>query len=77
MTGRLGVLADMEFVLGVLPRDTRHVLWGPCEDIPILTGEFDELAFLFVVEGTFLLFAVVYYLIYRLTAREYFRIVKR
>ena len=51
---RLGVLADVEFVLGVLPRDTRHVLGGPCEDILILTEEVDELAFLFVVEaGTY------------------------
>ena len=44
----------MKFVLGVLPRDTRHVLGGPCEDIPILTEEVDELAFLFAVEaGTY------------------------
>ena len=41
----------MEFVLGVLPRDTRHVLWGPCEDTPILTEELDELAFLFAEAG--------------------------
>ena len=51
MTDRLGVLADVEFVLDVLPRDTRHVLWGPCKDIPILTEEVDELAFLFAVEA--------------------------
>ena len=38
-------------MLGVLPRDTRHVLGGPCEDIPILTEEVDELAFLFAVEA--------------------------
>ena len=48
---RLGVLTDVKFVLGVLPRDTRHVLGGPCEDIPILTEEVDELAFLFAVEA--------------------------
>ena len=48
---RLGVLADVKFVLGVLPRDTRHVFGGPCEDIPILTEEVDELAFLFAVEA--------------------------
>ena len=41
----------MKFVLGVLPRDTRHVFGGPCEDIPILTEEVDELAFLFAVEA--------------------------
>ena len=51
MTDRLGVLADVKFVLGVLPRDTRHVLVGPCEDIPILTEEVDKLAFLFAVEA--------------------------
>ena len=38
-------------MLGVLPRDTRHVLWGPCKNIPILTEEVDELAFLFAVEA--------------------------
>ena len=48
---RLGVLADVKFVLGVLPRDTRHVLGGPCEDIPILMEEVDELAILFAVEA--------------------------
>ena len=41
----------MKFVLGLLPRDTRHVLGGPCKDIPILTEEVDELAFLFAVEA--------------------------
>ena len=51
MTDRLGILADVEFVLGVLPRNTRHVLWGPCEDIQILMEEVDELPFLFVVEA--------------------------
>ena len=38
-------------MLGVLPRDPRHVLGGPCEDIPILTEEVDELAFLFAVKA--------------------------
>ena len=51
MTDRLGVLAGVKFVLDVLPRGTRHVLGGPCEDIPILTEEVDELAFLFAVEA--------------------------
>ena len=41
---------DVKFVLDVLPRDTRHVLGGPCEDIPILTEEVDELAFLFAAK---------------------------
>ena len=48
---RLGVLADVDFVFGVLPRDTRHVLGGPCKDILILTEEVDKLAFLFAVEA--------------------------
>ena len=51
MTDGLGILADVKFVLSVLPRDTRHVLGGPCEDIPILTEEVDELDFLFAVEA--------------------------
>ena len=38
-------------MLSELRRYTWHVLWRPCEDVPILTEEFDELAFLFVVEG--------------------------
>ena len=48
---RLGVLADVKFVIDVLPWDTRHVLGGPCEDIPILTEKIDELAFLFAVKS--------------------------
>ena len=47
----LWVITDVKFVLGVLPWDTRHVLGGPCEDIPILTEEVDELAFLFAIEA--------------------------
>ena len=41
----------MEFVLGILPRNTRHVLWDPCKDVPIITKEVDELAFLFAIEA--------------------------
>ena len=51
LADRLGVLADVEFVLGVFPRDTRHVLWFPCKNIPILMEEVDELAFLFAVKA--------------------------
>ena len=51
LTDRLGVLADVVFVLGVLPRDTRHVLGGPCKNISILIEEVVELAFLFAVEA--------------------------
>ena len=37
-------------MLGEIRRNTRHGLGGPCEDVPILTEEIDELAFLFAVE---------------------------
>ena len=40
----------MQFVLGEILRDTRHVLWGPCKNVSILTEEVDELAFLFTVQ---------------------------
>src|SRR4051812_5618435 len=36
----------VEFVLSEFPRDTRHVEWLPCEDVPVLTEELDERAFL-------------------------------
>ena len=51
LTNRLGVLASIEFVLGVLPQNARLSLWRPCRDILILTEEVDELAFLFVAEA--------------------------
>src|ERR1041384_6111414 len=41
----------MELVLGKFPRYSRHVLRGPCKDIPILTEELDELAFLFAAQS--------------------------
>ena len=37
-------------MLGEFRRHTWHVFGGPCEDVPILTEEIDELAFLFAVE---------------------------
>ena len=37
-------------MLGEILRDTRHVLWGPCKNVSILTEEVDELAFLFTVQ---------------------------
>ena len=37
-------------MLGEILRNTRHVLWGSCKDVSILTEEVDELAFLFAVE---------------------------
>ena len=38
-------------MLSQFPRNTRHVLWSPREDVPILTEELDELAFLFRVQA--------------------------
>ena len=37
-------------MLSKIRRDTRHVLGRPCKDVPILTEEIDELAFLFAVK---------------------------
>ena len=37
-------------MLGEFRRYTRHVFGGPCEDVPILTEEIDELAFLFAIK---------------------------
>src|ERR1041385_5359441 len=50
MLDRLGSRSDMKLVLGKFPRYTRHVMWGPCEDVTVLTEERDELAFLFAAE---------------------------
>ena len=46
----LGISSDVQFVLGEILRNIRHVLWGPCKDVSILTEEVDELAFLFTVQ---------------------------
>ena len=35
-------------VLSEFSRDTRHVRRFPCKDVPILTDELDESAFLFI-----------------------------
>src|SRR3954469_12879475 len=48
---RLGSRSDVKLVLGKFPRYSRHVLWGPCKDVPVLTEELDELAFLFAAES--------------------------
>src|SRR3954463_7473534 len=37
-------------VLSELPRYTRHVGGFPCKDVPILTDELDERAFLFWIQ---------------------------
>src|ERR1041385_4949344 len=47
---RSGSRSDMKLVLGKFPRYTRHVMWGPCKDVMVLTEELDELAFLFAAE---------------------------
>src|SRR4051812_35893329 len=51
MVDRLGSRSVVKLVLGVFPRYTRHVLWGPCKDVPVLMEELDELAFLFADES--------------------------
>ena len=38
---------DVECVLGEFPGHSWHVGWAPCEDVPALTEELDERAFLF------------------------------
>jgi len=40
---------DVKRVLGKFPGNTRHVGRRPCEDVPVLTEELDERAFLFVI----------------------------
>src|SRR4051812_13969636 len=37
-------------MLSKFPRYSRHVLWRPCKDVPVLTEELDEIAFLFATE---------------------------
>ena len=37
-------------MLDEIRRNTRHVFGRPCKDVPILTEEIDELAFLFAVK---------------------------
>ena len=48
---QLGAWLDVKFVLGEFPQHTRHVLWRPCKDVPVLMEELDELAFLFAAEA--------------------------
>src|SRR4051812_11950053 len=49
---RLRAWPNVQLVLGEFPRYTRHVLWIPCKDVPVLTKELDELAFLFVAKSS-------------------------
>ena len=41
---------NIKVVLSEFSRYTRHVRRFPCEDVPILTDEFDERAFLFGIQ---------------------------
>ena len=47
---RFHLWVDTESMLSQLPGNTRHVRWLPREDVPVLTEELDELAFLFAVQ---------------------------
>src|SRR3954468_484672 len=49
---RLRAWPNVQLVIGEFPRHTRHVLWIPCKDVPVLTEELDELAFLFAAESS-------------------------
>src|SRR3954467_955453 len=51
MLDRLASGSDVKLVLGEFPRYSRHVLRGPCKDVPVLTEELDELAFLFAAQS--------------------------
>ena len=51
MLDRFSVLSDIERVLSEPPRDTRHIRWLLGKDIPILTEELDERAFLFRIQS--------------------------
>ena len=44
-------LVHIQGVLSLLPWDSRHVRWLPCEDVPILPEEGGERAFLCRVEA--------------------------
>jgi hypothetical protein len=43
----LGARDYFQGMLGKFPGYTSHVRWLPCKDIPVLTEELDERAFLF------------------------------
>src|SRR3954468_17914350 len=45
---RLQVGICVKVVLSEFPRDTWHIRGFPCKDVPILTEELDEHAFLFI-----------------------------
>ena len=41
---------NVKSVLSEFPRYTWHVGWFPCKDVPVLTDELDERAFLFWIQ---------------------------
>ena len=47
LSDRFKLWINIESVLSEFPRDTRHVRRFPCKDVPVLTDELDERAFLF------------------------------
>jgi hypothetical protein len=46
---RLGV--DLQFVLGQISRDSRHIRKLPCEYVSVILQELDERVFLFVIQA--------------------------
>ena len=47
---RLKLWINIKSVLSEFSRDTRHVRRFPCKDVPVLTDELDERAFLFWIQ---------------------------
>jgi hypothetical protein len=45
---RLGI--DLQFVLGQVSRDSRHIRRLPCEYVSVILQKLDERAFLFVIQ---------------------------
>jgi hypothetical protein len=52
LSGRLigPSFVDLKSVLSLLPRDTGHIRWTPCEDVSVVPEEAGEREFLFGVE---------------------------
>ena len=50
LSDRLKLGVNIESVLSEFSRYTRHVRRLPCKDVPVLTDELDERAFLFGIQ---------------------------
>ena len=50
LPGRLKLGVNIETVLSEFSQYTRHVRRLPCKDVPVLTDELDERAFLFGIQ---------------------------